>query len=289
MVFQEAIEGWLAEKENKRGRPKVYSNEAILCALMVKAVYNCPFRALRGLLLSLTALLGIALPIPCYTRICRRAKELGQKIKKLSNKRPTDLVFDSTGLKVYGEGEWKVRKHGASKRRTWKKIHLAVCPDSHDIILECLTGNDASDCKAFSKMKNALPQSIKRGYGDGAYDKTGCYRIFHALGLEPIVPPQRNAVLQDEEIKPWMKPRNDALRQIAGLGGDENARQLWKKLVGYHKRSIAETAMYRFKRLFGGSLSCRKDRYQKAEVFAKCLVMNRMNSLGMPKGKWIIV
>lgn len=285
----EAVEGWLAEKKGKRGRPQLYSNEAILCALMLKAVYGMPFRALRGLLLSLVILLGVALPIPCYTRICRRAKALGQQIKKLSHKRPTDVVFDSTGLKVYGEGEWKVRTHGASKRRTWRKIHLAICPDSHDVILECMTGNDVSDCEVLPEMQDELPRSVKRGYGDGAYDKDRCYQIFHALGIEPVIPPQRNAVLQNEQAKPWMQSRNDALRQIAGLGEDEYARKLWKKLAGYHRRSIAETAMFRFKQLFGGSLACRKAPYQKAEVFSKCLVINRMNSLGLPKGKWINV
>lgn len=283
----EAVKSWLAGKDNKKGRPQVYSNEAILCALTLKAVYGLPFRALRGLLLSLVVLLGVPLPIPCYTRICRRAKALGQQIKKLSHKRPTDIVFDSTGLKVFGEGEWKVRKHGASKRRTWRKIHLAVCPDSHDIILECMTDSSVADCKILSKMQRELPKSIKRGYGDGAYDKERCYRTFHELGIEPVIPPQRNGILQDEQEKPWMQSRNDALRQIAGLGEDEDARKLWKKLTGYHKRSIAETAMYRFKKLFGGALACRKELYQKAEIFSKCLVINRMNSLGMPKGEWI--
>ena len=104
-------------------------------------------------------------------------------------------MFDSTGLKVYGEGEWKVRKHGASKRRIWRKIHLAVCPDSHDITLSCLTGNDASDCEVLSKMQDELPKSAKRGYGDGAYDKDNCYRMFHELGIELVIPPQKNAVL----------------------------------------------------------------------------------------------
>ena len=201
----------------------MYSNEAILCALMLKAVYGLPFRALRGLLLSLVVLLGVPLPIPCYTRICRRAKALGQQIKRLSRKRPTDLVFDSTGLKVYGEGEWKVRKHGASKRRTWRKIHLAVCPDSHDVILECLTGNDTSDCEVLPKMQDELPKSVKRGYGDGAYDKDSCYRMFHKIGIEPVIPPQKNAVLQDEKARPWMQSRNDALvwekmRRLASSG-----------------------------------------------------------------------
>lgn len=202
-----AIKGWLAEKEDKKGRPRMYSNEAILCALVLKAVYHQPFRALRGLLLSLVQLLGVKLPIPCYTRICRRAKELGQQIKRLSRKQPTDIVFDSTGLKVYGEGEWKVRQHKASKRRTWRKIHLAVCPESHDIILGCMTDNDVADCEVLPEMQSKLPKSIERGYGDGAYDKTGCYRAFHELGIKPVTPPQRSAVLQDENTKSWMRPR----------------------------------------------------------------------------------
>ena len=108
-VTDEVIAKWIEPCCGKRGRPKFYSDEAILCALMIKAVYKLPFRALRGLLVSLVSLLDIILPIPCYTRICRRAAELGQEIEKLSSKRVTDIVFDSSGLKVYGEGEWKVR------------------------------------------------------------------------------------------------------------------------------------------------------------------------------------
>ncbi len=283
----ESIEKWLAGKEGKRGRPRVYSNDAILCALILKAVYHVPFRQLRGLLQSLIQLLGISLPIPCYTRMCRRAKDLGQKNQKLSSKRPTDVVFDSTGLKVYGEGEWKVRQHGVSKRRTWRKIHLAVCPESHDIILECTTGNDVADCEVIPQMEDSLPDSVERGYGDGAYDKECCYQAFYELGIDPVIPPQKNAVLQNEEAKPWMQSRNNALKEIVGLGTDEDARKLWKKLKGYHRRSLAETAMFRFKALFGSSLKCRRMSYQKAEVFAKCLAINRMNSLGMPRGKWV--
>jgi len=76
----EAINGWQGNtRTGKKGRPKIYSNDAILCALMIRAIYQLPLRALRGFLLSLVALMALSLPIPCYTRICRRAKELGQR------------------------------------------------------------------------------------------------------------------------------------------------------------------------------------------------------------------
>nr|NGY95710.1 hypothetical protein [Neochlamydia sp. AcF84] len=70
---------------------------------------------------------------------------------------------------------------------------------------------------------------------------------------------------------------------IQGCGEDEEARQLWKKLCGYHRRSLAGTAMYRFKRSFGGDFRFRKLAYQQAELYANFLVMNKMIKLGMPK------
>nr|WP_044882590.1 hypothetical protein [Neochlamydia sp. EPS4] len=85
-----------------------------------------------------------------------------------------------------------------------------------------------------------------------------------------------------------MKKRNDNLKVIQGLGGDTEGRQLWKKLSGYHKRSLAETAMYRFKRSFGGDFRSRKIDYQRAELYAKSLAMNKMTALGMPQGQWVL-
>jgi hypothetical protein len=84
---KESLDKWNAEPSKKRGRPQVYSDEAILCALMIKVVYKLPFRALRGLLLSMIGLLGLSLKVPCYTRICRRAAELGKRFNDLAIRR----------------------------------------------------------------------------------------------------------------------------------------------------------------------------------------------------------
>ena len=123
--------------------------------------------------------------------------------KRLSGgRRITDIVIDSSGLKVFGEGEWKMRQHGKTKRRTWRKIHLAVCADSQEIALSLLTENSESDGEAFIKMAEKLPTTVERGYGDGAYDKTGCYQKFLERGIIPIVPPQRGAVLHETSKEP---------------------------------------------------------------------------------------
>lgn len=100
----------------KRGRPTTYSDDAILTALLIRFVFHLPLRALEGFISSLASALGLGLQIPCYSQICRRAQLLGKDLKRLTKLKITDLVIDSTGLKVYGEGEWKVRQHGYSKR-----------------------------------------------------------------------------------------------------------------------------------------------------------------------------
>lgn len=173
----EAIEKWMAKpQKGMRGRPQLYSDEAILCALMIRAVSHLPLRALQGFLESIVQLLQLNLLVFHYSCICRRSAQMGQRIKKLTTKRPTDLAFDSSGLKVYGEGEWKVRQFGPGKRRTWRKLHIAICPATHDIIIESLTENSAADHQALARMEKCIPRSVKRAFMDGGYDKEGCYR-----------------------------------------------------------------------------------------------------------------
>jgi len=284
---EDVLKKWFAaKKEGKRGHPEIYSNDAIFTALVIRSVFHLPLRALQGFLMSLLVIMNIALPVPSYTQICRRSKALGQKLKKLSKKRITDLVVDSTGLKVYGEGEWKVRQHGHSKRRTWKKLHLAVCPDSKEIIFEVLTENSVADCEIYPEFLKAAPKSVERTYGDGAYDTESCYLANANHGAEPIIPPQKNAVFH-QKVPPHLVPRNNSYLEILGFGGDDLARKLWKKLKGYHRRSLAETSIFRFKQLFGNNIRGRRIETQRAEIRAKCQALNIMTELGMPKGEWL--
>ncbi|MFQ5753695.1 MAG: IS5 family transposase, partial [bacterium] len=261
---EDAIKKWPAQKEFGKGRPKLYSDDAILTALIIRSVFHLPLRALQGFLTSLVIILSVGLPIPSYTQICRRAKLPGQELKKLSRKNITNIVIDSTGLKVYGEGEWKVRQHGYSKRRTWRKLHLAICPDSNEIIFELLTKNKVADCEVYPKLLEEMLRSVKYTYGDGAYDTERCYAANVKHGSIPIIPPNRNAVFRENASPSW-EMRNISLLEISGLGGGDDARKLWKKLKGYHRRSLAETAMFRFKRLFGDDLKSRILETQRAE------------------------
>ena len=286
---EEAIEKWhSSEKTGKPGRPEVYSDFAVRCGLAIKAVFRVALRALQGLVTSLIKILGLLIKCPHYSLFSRRAEGLQIPMRRfLKPGELLNIVFDSTGLKVYGEGEWKVRQHGKSKRRTWRKIHLAVCPDSHEIVMSYLSENNEADCDVIPKMKKHFPGSVRKAYGDGAYDKEPCYREFHRADIEPIIPPQRRAVLHDLLKEPWMKDRNDAIRAISGLGNDDEARKIWKKLKGYHRRSLGETGFYRWKTIFEGQLKSRKIPNQRGEIYAKSMALNKMTGLGMPKGEWV--
>jgi len=284
-ISDDAVNKWLEKKViSKNGRPVIDSNDAILCALMLRAYFHLPFRAVQGFIISIFRLLNLNLPVPSYTRICRRAK--GVKFPPLSKKRPKDLVFDLTGLRVYGEGEWRVKVQGKSKRRTWRKFHIAMDPKSHEFLLVDLTSNCVSDCEVMPNQMAKAPRSVKKVYADGAYDAIECRQAVKTNGAIALIPPPRNAVIHKEQNSA-LAERNDFILEIKGLGGDADGRKLWKKLRGYHRRSLGETAMFRFKRFFGESLQSRMQENQISEINIKSLVLNKLTQVGMPKGKWI--
>lgn len=287
--IEDGANKWLEKKlTGRRGRSNTYSDEAILCALMVRSVFRLPLRAVQGFLESIFHGMHKDLPVPCYTRICRRASKLGQDLRKLIKNNPTQIVIDSTGIKFYGEGEWKVRQHGKEKKRKWRKVHLAVCPDTHAIVLSELTESSCSDARGAKKMIQSLPQSVKKVYADGAYDQSPFYKILYEQHIEAIIPPRKNARVQNLEEKPWLKHRNQAITTMLEVEeSHQHRKKRWSNHSGYGKRSLVETSISRFKRLFTGEFRSRKISTQKAELYAKSLVMNKMTSLGMPESTCI--
>jgi hypothetical protein len=283
-ISEDAIQKWQPPKDpNFIGAPQQYSDDAILCMMALKVVYNMPYRQLVGFLLSIFAFMKVVLKVPHFTTVASRAKLLGKHFKKLSKSSPTDLVFDSSGFKIYGEGEWKVRQHGKQKRRRWKKFHIGVCPQTHEIIVAEVTELETADCEVGPRLMKKAPRSVKRTIGDGAYDTWDCYKVAYEKGQKLIVPPREGAVFNEEE-EPWHKARNDAICQIIGLGNDEEAIKLWKKLVGYHDRSLVETTFSRFKEIFGPKLFSRSIDKQEIELKLKAYVLNEMTKQGMPNG-----
>lgn len=288
-IEEESIKKWLSSFHTcKAGRPETYSNDAILMLLMLREVYKLSLRSLEGFAKSIFQLMHLDLPIPSYSQISRRAKTLHKSIKRLlKGKKNCHIIFDSTGLKVHGEGEWKVRVHGKSKRRTWRKFHIGIDAETQDILCCELTGNDEGDAEVAERMLDGMIGSIKSARGDGAYDASRFRKKAHEKGGSCIVPPPRDATYKGA-TEGWERERDACLAAIAGFGGEEIGRKLWKICSGYHQRSLAETAMFRIKKMFGGGLKARSIGAQHSEALCKCLVINKMNKLGLPKGKWIL-
>ena len=265
------------EGTGERGRPRVFSDTAIQCALTLKVIFGLPRRVAQGLVASLLRLAGRDWPVPHYSTLSRRQQALRVVIPYRPRGEPLHLVVDSTGLKVLGEGEWKVRRHGADRRRIWRKVHLAVDAVRQDIRAVEMTDHRHGDGEILPDLLAQVPEEerIADIGGDGAYDTRAAYAAAAARNAALLVPPRRNG-------RPWKTPttgageRNETLRAIRHLG-----RRLWKRWSHYHRRSLAETAMSRIQRL-GERLAAHDPARQVAEVQIRCAILNTTNRLGMP-------
>lgn len=275
------------EQKRGRGRPPKYSIAFIRLALAVRYLFRLPLRATQGLMDGLMQQQGLSKVCCDYTLLSKRAPEVEEEIKRLTREIPyaAHIAIDSTGLKVYGEGEWKARVHGVSKRRTWRKLHLAIDLRTHEIIGVVLTDKDVSDGSALPKvLKNV--KKIGEAALDGAYDQNRCYETIESKGGTPIIPPREGS--NPPEI---VKSRAQSLRMLNVQGCALMGRKSWKVGTGYHRRSLVETAMGRWKTTFGGKLKSRSFRNQKAEAAIKADILNQFTRLGMPKTetikKWV--
>jgi IS5 family transposase len=257
------------------GAPTTYSDLAIQALLTLKAVFSLPLRQTQGFAQSVLQLMASDLPIPDYSTLSRRADGLAVALPRRTKDEPLHVVIDSTGLKIYGEGEWKTRQHGVSKRRTWRKMHLGVDEASGEIVAVVTTERDVGDCEVLPQLLEAIEDEIAQVSADGAYDTIACHQAIAARQAKAAIPPRENAVITD--IGQW-DAREQAVRRIEEIG-----RPAWKQEVNYHRRSLAETMMFRQKAIFGDRLSSRKMTTQTTEVRIRCAALNRMTHLGMPQ------
>jgi len=248
--------------------------------LTIKEVFHLTNRGVEGFVRSLFAMLNLPLPVPDHSTLSKRGKTLKVRLPKKSSG-SLNLVLDSTGLKVYGEGEWKVRKHGYSKHRTWRKLHVGANPDNGEIQVAVLTENSISDDAVVKDMLAQIEQTLLSCAADGAYDKRRVYNVLneHSPEVEILIPPRKNArIWQHGNSKEERLKRDENLRYIRKHG-----RQQWKEDSSYHIRSLAETTMFRLKTIFGDKLSARLLEIQTTQALIRCLALNKMTHLGMPQ------
>lgn len=274
------------ERTGRRGASDFYSDSAIIMALTIKAVYRQTLRGTQGLLRSVLQMMKLSdLPVPDYSTLCRRGQRLEVPLGDVAARGAVHLVVDSTGCKVFGEGEWKVRQHGYSKRRTWRKLHLGIDSESGQIKAAIVTTNDITDGEKLPDMLEQVVEPIRQVSGDGSYDKRTCYTALkerlekQGQPLKVAIPPQHRArIWQHGNTKGERLARDENLRRIRQVG-----RAKWKEEADYHRRSLAETGVFRYKTTFGDELNARCFDNQATEVFIRCRILNLMNQMGKPE------
>ena len=275
-IDSQTIETWLSTDDRVgRGRPHLYADAAILCSLMLREVYHLPLRSTQGLVLSLMQLLQVQLPVPHYSTLSRRARCLELQLSGAASTGPLHLIIDSTGLKLYGEGEWCVRAKGWTRRRTWRKLHLSLDAATQQVRAALITNKEVVDPRVLPRLLKQVAGPIERVTADGAYDSRECYKAIHQRQARAIIPPRQGSTLWEDE---YLQERNKNLREVRKRGV-----KAWKKKSGYHRRSLVETAFFRLKTIFAERLRSREAQRQVTEVMLRCAAMNRMTELGMPE------
>ncbi|NIV46290.1 MAG: IS5 family transposase, partial [Gammaproteobacteria bacterium] len=221
-VYEQAVSTWRQRRGPRgRGRPRIYSDTAIECALVVRSVFHLSLRATQGFLDSVVRLMGVDLPVPAYSTLSRRQAGLELRLRPAPARQPRHIVIDTTGLKVFGVGEWYVRKHGAGKgkRRTWRKLHLCVDETTKDIVAVDLTASGVHDSPHLPAVLDRVEGDVGQVSGDRAYDSGTCYEAILARGAVPTIQPRRNARFSRAKDPPRYRVERDAvLRRIRDEG-----------------------------------------------------------------------
>jgi hypothetical protein len=273
-----AIAAWQAEARTTPGGQPQYSALAITTALTLRSVFGLALRQTEGLIGSIIALLGLDLAVPDHSTLSRRARTLHVPLRRRLGSSPLHLLVDSTGVKLGGAGEWLVEKHGASRRRSWRKLHIGIDGDSGEIVAIELTRRDIDDGSRTGVLLDQLTDPLASFTGDGAYDQDKVYGAIAERHPEAavIVPPRATAVPSPlAETAPTQRDLH--LQTIA-----QHGRMSWQKSSGYNLRARVEASIGRYKRVIGAALRSRTKEGEATEVAIAVAALNRMLEFGRP-------
>ncbi len=273
---------WRAERRKTRGGQPTYSDLAITVCLTLGMVYKQPLRQTEGFVRSLVKLMGVDICVPDFSTFSRRGSGLDLPLKSRSDKAvPIQLVVDSTGLKVFGEGEWLQSKHKTkAKRKSWRKLHLGLDLVTGEIVCSDLTTDGVGDPTALPELLDQIDGDVSHFIADGAYDGDPTSDLLVKLfgvDVEITIPPPKTAVLSAEAaVNPTLRDQRISAIRTGG-------RMAWQVSSGYNQRSRAETQMGRWKMVIGPKLKARSFPNQKTEARIGTNILNKMTELGRVK------
>jgi hypothetical protein len=246
--------------------------------LTVRLVFHLALRQAEAFTRSLLQLLKLELSVPDHTTLSRRGRGFADRQPRAAqHDGPVHLVLDSTGLQLFGQGEWDAEKHGRT-RRHWRKLHLAVDAGTSEIAAHVLTDGNADDAVQAPALLRQAEGRIASVIADGAYDSAAVYRAAARQHDPPdvVTPPRASAVPSTNDPNA-QSPRDRHIRLIMEMG-----RMGWQRATGYGRRSLVETAIGRYKQLIGATLRARTLSGQQGEAAIAVAVLNRMIRVAKP-------
>ncbi len=279
-LSDDAIAGWGAACRTTPGGQSRFSNLAIETSLLLGAVMKLPLRQTEGFVRSLMEMMKFDLAVPDHTTLARRRRNVDVVDHRWPRKGPIDIVIDSTGLKFFGAGEWARAKHGES-RRSWRKLHSSVNPDSHEIITHELTDDDTSDAAMIGDLVAHSDGTIRSVIANGAYDGAPVTQAIRAA--RPPNSPQKVVIPPGTSSIPAIgEPHGGTERERHAAEIAAHGRMAWQRRHGYGKRSLVETAISRIKRINGGRLTSKAFGSQQNEVALHVKIANRNMVIARP-------
>ena len=265
-IEEDALAQWQSVGPNGQAR---YRDIAIETCLMLRAAFKMALRQTEGLMDSVLTLMNLTISAPDHTMVSRRAVGLAVTKSKSAPKGPLHVLIDSTGLEVFGAGQWLEAKHGAKSRRTWRKLHLAVDAGTGMIVAQILTDQHTDDPSQVGPLLAQVDEEIDKVIADGAYDGAPTYETIAQYGddIEVVIPPRKTAVAGVESSTPIQRDRHLDMINTEG-------RLAWQEATGYGQRALVETTMGRYKSLIGPRLRSRGFEAQQTEAAIGVVVLN---------------
>lgn len=229
------------------GRHKQYSDEAIKTMCVFRQVFHLRLRQTEGFTKSILKLMKIDLPIPDYTTVSRRSRDLEIDFVTSKPEGKINIIFDSSGIKVVGEKEWINYKYGLRQRKIWRKLHIGITDDGNIIARE-------SDIATVPNLLSQINNTVDEVLGDGAY--------FRKRMLKYIA-------------------QNQSTKEARFIGPPQN------KGKSYGKRLRVEATFSRYKRIIGNKFKAQHFLGQQTEAKLSLLILNKMRDIGMPLGAYV--
>ena len=279
-----ALSGWSAPRRTTRGGQPLYADMAIELVLTLRLVFHLALRQAEGFARSVLRLLGLHLSVPDHTTLSRRGRAFaGRQPRAARHDRPVHVVLDSTGLQVFGQGEWNAEKHKRTPRQ-WRKLHLAVDAETGEILAHVLTDTDVGEITAVPVLLATVEGPIASVIADGAYDGDFVYQAASLRQHDPppdiVIPPRATSTAATNDAVTHvgvLTARDRHVRDIVQKG-----RMAWQKKTGYGRRSLVENAIGRYKQTIGPKLRARSCDGQQGEAAIAIQTLNRMIRTAKP-------